>query len=352
VGYIAPNECLLVYSVLTFLLKAKITAKKETFSASNSEPVDNIQFPTVTICNDFPADRWAYLRNLMNLIDFKCEEEFSEPCTKAEEIADFFGAVWYENWLGKVHRPLAYREWKYWFQQISVQMMGHIMVTGRNFKYSYSKICKSLNHLFSVNEVPYSLRRESIQLQLLFNKLQGNMNNYNILERIGIDINDPNSLFDLNLTATEVGLLQTDYTACGDDEIFMYTMLSLLFPMPGRLGTVYTGLRKHKFLTVSDWWFSPAKVSEKFAFTDEPNSTAFCVSILNKLTRNDNLNVSVYDVSAILTSCKPLFSLEKSARQFRLTPAKKTPAKKVPVRLGEMKNENSLLSFGCFGSAG
>ena len=42
---------------------------------SIAEPIDSLQFPTVTVCRDQskdPADNWAFLENLLNFLAFKC----------------------------------------------------------------------------------------------------------------------------------------------------------------------------------------------------------------------------------------------------------------------------------------
>ena len=42
---------------------------------SIAEPIDSIQFPTVTVCRDqanVPPDNWAFLENLLNFLAFKC----------------------------------------------------------------------------------------------------------------------------------------------------------------------------------------------------------------------------------------------------------------------------------------
>ena len=45
---------------------------------SIAEPIDSLQFPTVTVCRDqskVPADNWAFLENLLNFLAFKCESQ-------------------------------------------------------------------------------------------------------------------------------------------------------------------------------------------------------------------------------------------------------------------------------------
>ena len=47
--------------------------------------VEEIPFPAVTICTTFEPDKWEFLRNLLNLIDFKCNGDVS--CGKTQRFA-------------------------------------------------------------------------------------------------------------------------------------------------------------------------------------------------------------------------------------------------------------------------
>ena len=44
---------------------------------SQLTPIEEIQFPTITICSTFEPDKWAFVRNIVNLIDFKCHDPVS-----------------------------------------------------------------------------------------------------------------------------------------------------------------------------------------------------------------------------------------------------------------------------------
>ena len=57
-------------------------------------PIDDIQFPTVTVCNDFmknPPDNWAYLENLLNFVGFDCAK--GKDCNETEAVRKDFGFV-------------------------------------------------------------------------------------------------------------------------------------------------------------------------------------------------------------------------------------------------------------------
>ena len=69
-----------------------------------SGPIEDVQFPTITICNSFNADKWAFMRNLMNLIKFKCRN--TQDCAKTTEIREF--VKWHSNmWDGDAEFPLS-----------------------------------------------------------------------------------------------------------------------------------------------------------------------------------------------------------------------------------------------------
>ena len=59
-------------------------------------PIDDIQFPTVTVCNDYVRnvpDKWAILENLLNLINFDCQNVEDLRCNTTNMIRsdyDFF----------------------------------------------------------------------------------------------------------------------------------------------------------------------------------------------------------------------------------------------------------------------
>ena len=56
-------------------------------------PIDDIQFPTVTVCNDYivnPPDNWALLENLMNLINFDCRSAIDVDCTSSDLVKKDF----------------------------------------------------------------------------------------------------------------------------------------------------------------------------------------------------------------------------------------------------------------------
>ena len=56
-------------------------------------PIDDIQFPTVTVCNDYianPPDNWAFLENLLNLINFDCRSAIDVDCTSSDSVRNDF----------------------------------------------------------------------------------------------------------------------------------------------------------------------------------------------------------------------------------------------------------------------
>ena len=42
---------------------------------SIAAPIEDIQFPTVTVCLDQPPDNWAFLENVLDSLAFDCEQE-------------------------------------------------------------------------------------------------------------------------------------------------------------------------------------------------------------------------------------------------------------------------------------
>ena len=52
-----------------------------------SGPIETVQFPSITICNSFDADKWAFMRNLMNLIKFRCNND--QECIETRQARNF-----------------------------------------------------------------------------------------------------------------------------------------------------------------------------------------------------------------------------------------------------------------------
>ena len=42
---------------------------------SISAPINEIQFPTVTVCEEIPPDNWALPEKILNLLAFECKRE-------------------------------------------------------------------------------------------------------------------------------------------------------------------------------------------------------------------------------------------------------------------------------------
>ena len=58
-------------------------------------PIDDIQFPTVTVCNDYssnPPDNWSILENLLNLVNFDCRKN-DDGCDTTDIIRNDFKFV-------------------------------------------------------------------------------------------------------------------------------------------------------------------------------------------------------------------------------------------------------------------
>ena len=66
---------------------------------SIAAPINMIQFPTVTICQDEykPPDNWAFLETILNNIAFECstdnDDENLPPCEKTTKIRNDFEDV-------------------------------------------------------------------------------------------------------------------------------------------------------------------------------------------------------------------------------------------------------------------
>ena len=57
-----------------------VTLKTE----SLAQTIDNDQYPTVTICNTFAPSAWSFMKNLLNLVKFKCTSQ--EDCEETNDI--------------------------------------------------------------------------------------------------------------------------------------------------------------------------------------------------------------------------------------------------------------------------
>ena len=57
---------------------------------SISAPIDEIQFPTVTVCDEKPPDNWGLLEKVLNLLAFECSI-LTPNCTEStKEIRNDF----------------------------------------------------------------------------------------------------------------------------------------------------------------------------------------------------------------------------------------------------------------------
>ena len=57
---------------------------------SISAPIDEIQFPTVTVCDEKPPDNWGLLEKVLNLLAFECSSPSSDCTASTKEIRKDF----------------------------------------------------------------------------------------------------------------------------------------------------------------------------------------------------------------------------------------------------------------------
>ena len=48
-----------------------------------SAPIDEIQFPTVTVCDQKPADNWGPIEKVLNPLAFECYNPISNSCKES-----------------------------------------------------------------------------------------------------------------------------------------------------------------------------------------------------------------------------------------------------------------------------
>ncbi len=73
-----------------------------------SANVADVQFPTITVCpKDFPNDRWAFSRALLDEIDFPCDPEGDEDCEKILEKFDFYLRKHYDHFTALLEANFA-----------------------------------------------------------------------------------------------------------------------------------------------------------------------------------------------------------------------------------------------------
>ena len=48
-----------------------------------SAPIDEIQFPTVTVCDQKPADNWGPIEKMFNSLAFQCSSPISNNCKES-----------------------------------------------------------------------------------------------------------------------------------------------------------------------------------------------------------------------------------------------------------------------------
>ena len=56
-------------------------------------PIDDVQFPTVTVCSDYkndPPNNWAVIENILNLVNFDCRWT-EEDCKSIDLVQKDFG---------------------------------------------------------------------------------------------------------------------------------------------------------------------------------------------------------------------------------------------------------------------
>ena len=58
--------------------------------ATISAPIDEIQFPTVTVCDQKPADNWGPIEKVLNSLAFECSSPTSNCAESTKEIRKDF----------------------------------------------------------------------------------------------------------------------------------------------------------------------------------------------------------------------------------------------------------------------
>ena len=96
--------CILITQAFQGWAEAPTIKTLDTIAA----PIEDIQFPTVTVCNDYienPPDNWAFLENVLNQFKFECFN--ANECNSTEPLRKDFKYVTqqvvdtYTKWLFK-----------------------------------------------------------------------------------------------------------------------------------------------------------------------------------------------------------------------------------------------------------
>ena len=63
---------------------------------SIAAPITNIQFPTVTLCNDEyeMPNSWAFPEMVLNFVPFVCEDESNTDCETSRKLRNDFNFLW------------------------------------------------------------------------------------------------------------------------------------------------------------------------------------------------------------------------------------------------------------------
>ena len=53
-----------------------------------TSPIDELQFPTVTVCSEDQPSNWAFLENVLNFLAFECDSE--KECEETQALRKDF----------------------------------------------------------------------------------------------------------------------------------------------------------------------------------------------------------------------------------------------------------------------
>lgn len=237
----------------------------------------NIDFPAITICNNFPVDRWGFLRDLLNLAKYECNGY--ADCTDTERFREHIQIDWYND--HGFAAQLTDREFARLFvihngQEYPGQYMWQDYFFKGNIKLYFH--FRRMLGVADDEDVFYSYENQMNELKDLFlEKFSGRLNNYDLYDRFGISSNE--TLLE-NIKDFE------SFTQSNGQESSILNMLILLFifPTPGSAGTMISTM---PHITGYGLEVPHFKLQEYFS------------KITNNMDSVRNVNVSLFDIPVI-----------------------------------------------------
>lgn len=293
-----------------------------------------LQFPTITICNNFTPDKWAFLRNLMNLIKFECNHH--EECEVTQEARDFFRLSYLLSNSRNVISDSKKSNNGQKRKSQETEMVGSQNLSGFPIEITTSWTDTIFQNIRKINEDSVTFTRlrthdilniakilqdrfngsskqeEKLLEDLVTLKLNGRLNNHGMMKM-------------LNITKQQ----QQNERNSKDQRVSKQIALAAIafaMPTPGRLGTFYTNFKEEYDGEASNpypLWFYPYN-SKKLREYKDIDQWLFFARVATNITGDSSFFINPADIASILDPVPDYKSKRKYSRQFRSTLALRT----------------------------